>query len=54
MVSFPNLNLIASGGISSNGDIDALNDAGIPSAVFGKAFYEGLIDVNKLKINRHE
>jgi phosphoribosylformimino-5-aminoimidazole carboxamide ribotide isomerase len=54
MVSFPNLNLIASGGISSNGDIDALNEAGIPSAVFGKAFYEGLIDVNKLNINRHE
>ena len=44
----PTLNLIASGGVSSLDDIKRLNEAGIPSVVFGKAIYEGKIDMNEL------
>ena len=45
---FPELHLIASGGVSSNEDIYRLEEAGIPAVVFGKAMYEGKIDVEKL------
>ena len=48
MSSFPTLNLIASGGVSSVEDIYELNNAGIPSVVFGKAIYEGRITMNEL------
>lgn len=48
MAEFPQLHLIASGGVSSNADIDDLEKNGIPAVVFGKAFYEGKIDVKKL------
>lgn len=48
MTAYPDLHLIASGGVSCNEDIDALETAGIPAVVFGKAFYEGKIDIDKL------
>lgn len=48
MAEYPNLNLIASGGISCNEDIKELNRHGIPSVVFGKAIYEGKIDMKEL------
>lgn len=48
MATYPGLHLIASGGVSSNDDIRALEHAGIPAVVFGKAYYEGKINVNKL------
>ena len=48
VAEYPNLNLIASGGISSNEDIKELNRHGIPSVVFGKAIYEGKIDMKEL------
>ncbi|MBQ8736304.1 MAG: 1-(5-phosphoribosyl)-5-[Bacteroidaceae bacterium] len=48
MSSFPTLNLIASGGVSSVEDIYELNNAGIPSVVFGKAVYEGRITMKEL------
>lgn len=48
MQQFPECHLIASGGISCNEDIEALDKAGIPAAVFGKAFYEGKIDIEEL------
>ena len=41
MAEYPEIHLIASGGVSSNEDIEALEAAGIPAVVFGKAFYEG-------------
>ena len=51
--SFPELHLIASGGVSSINDIHALDAAGIPAVVFGKAIYEGHIDIKELiNINR--
>lgn len=48
MAAYPQLNLIASGGVSSIEDIKALQAAGIPSVVFGKAIYEGRINLNEL------
>ena len=48
MKAYPEIHLIASGGVSSNDDILALEKANIPAVVFGKAYYEGKIDVNKL------
>ncbi len=46
MDKYPQLHLIASGGVSCNQDIENLEAAGIPAVVFGKAFYEGKIDVS--------
>lgn len=48
MAAYPDLHLIASGGVSSTEDIFELERAGIPAVVFGKAFYEGKIDTGKL------
>ena len=48
MDTYPELHLIASGGVSSIADIEALDAAGIPAVVFGKAIYEGKIDLKKL------
>ena len=39
MQAYPDCHLIASGGVSSIEDIRALNAAGIPAVVFGKAIY---------------
>ncbi|WP_018464781.1 1-(5-phosphoribosyl)-5-[(5-phosphoribosylamino)methylideneamino]imidazole-4-carboxamide isomerase [Segatella paludivivens] len=50
MKAYPKLHLIASGGVSSNEDITDLDNAGIPAVVFGKAFYEGKIDIKSLTI----
>ena len=48
MNTYPELHLIASGGVSSLDDIKALDAAGIPAVVFGKAIYEGRIDLREL------
>ena len=48
MEAYPKLHLIASGGVSSIDDIKALDAAGIPAVVFGKAIYEGKINLNEL------
>ena len=48
MEAYPELHLIASGGVSSKEDIEALDAAGIPAVVFGKAIYEGRIDLKEL------
>ncbi len=48
MEAYPTLHLIASGGVSSQTDIEALEAAGIPSVVFGKAIYEGRINMKEL------
>ena len=46
MKAYPELHLIASGGVSSNQDLQDLEAAGIPAVVFGKAFYEGRLTFN--------
>lgn len=51
MKEYPHLHLIASGGVSCNEDIIELNNKGIPAVVFGKAYYEGKIDVDQLTVN---
>jgi phosphoribosylformimino-5-aminoimidazole carboxamide ribotide isomerase len=48
METYPALHLIASGGVSSKEDIIALDAAGIPAVVFGKAIYEGKINLKEL------
>lgn len=52
MDAYPQLHLIASGGVSSKEDIEALDAAGIPAVVFGKAIYEGQIDLRELIIEK--
>ena len=48
LAAYPDLYLIASGGVSSSQDILDLQAAGIPAVVFGKAFYEGRLNLNEL------
>ena len=40
---FPDVEVIASGGVGSMADIEALDAAGVPAVVVGKAIYEGKI-----------
>ena len=48
MANYPQLHLIASGGVSRQEDIEELEREGIPAVVFGKAIYEGRIDLKSL------
>ncbi len=45
---FPDIYLIASGGISSIEDIERLEENGVPAVIFGKAIYEGYISLKDL------
>ncbi len=45
---FPDLFLIASGGVSSIQDIKQLEEAGVPAVIFGKAIYEGKISMKDI------
>lgn len=45
---FPDLYLIASGGVSSMDDLYRLQEAGLPAVIFGKAIYEGRISLADL------
>lgn len=53
MAAYPGLHLIASGGVSSESDIRQLQEAGIPAVVFGKAIYEGRINLEQLLSLEH-
>src|ERR1051326_8535903 len=46
---FPQINLLASGGISSLKDIDECQIAGCKGVIIGKAIYEGSIQLKELK-----
>lgn len=48
MQAFPHCRLIASGGVSCIEDILQLEKAGVPAVVFGKAIYEGKINMKEL------
>ena len=50
MSVFPDCKLTASGGVKDINDIEALNDAGIDSVVFGRAIYEGTIDLKQVAV----
>lgn len=49
MAEYPQINLIASGGVSNVEDIVELDTKGIPAVVFGKAYYEARITAAALK-----
>ncbi|KAA3936259.1 1-(5-phosphoribosyl)-5-[(5-phosphoribosylamino)methylideneamino]imidazole-4-carboxamide isomerase, partial [Bacteroides ovatus] len=50
LAKFPDLYLMASGGVSKMDDIVALDEAGVPGVIFGKALYEGHITLQDLRI----
>ncbi|MBO4499082.1 MAG: 1-(5-phosphoribosyl)-5-[(5-phosphoribosylamino)methylideneamino]imidazole-4-carboxamide isomerase [Bacteroidaceae bacterium] len=49
LLRFPGLKLTASGGVSSIDDLKKLTEAGLDSAIVGKAYYEGRITIEELK-----
>lgn len=49
LTRFPDLHLIASGGVSCADDIRILEEAGVPGVIFGKALYEGRISFKELE-----
>jgi phosphoribosylformimino-5-aminoimidazole carboxamide ribotide isomerase len=49
LAQHPALWLIASGGVSNMRDIQALDAAGVPAVIFGKAIYEGNITLKELE-----
>lgn len=49
MAEHPEINLIASGGVSNINDVIALNEIGCSGAIIGKAIYEGTVPLNPLK-----
>jgi phosphoribosylformimino-5-aminoimidazole carboxamide ribotide isomerase len=50
MERFPDLELIASGGVSGIEDVKRLKELNIPAVVIGKAIYEGRIDLRELGV----
>ncbi len=46
---FPDLKLIASGGVTAIGEVEALREAGCYGAIIGKAIYEGKIRLEELE-----
>ena len=49
MVEHPEINLIASGGVSNMDDVKQLQEIGCAGAIIGKAIYEGKVPLNPLK-----
>ena len=47
--NFPKMEFTVSGGISCNGDIERVEELGLPRVIVGKAFYEGRISMEELK-----
>jgi phosphoribosylformimino-5-aminoimidazole carboxamide ribotide isomerase len=51
---FPEIKLIASGGVSSIDDLQVLADLGLDGAIIGKAIYEGKVELHDLvKLQNH-
>ncbi len=48
LIRYPEMELIASGGVSSIDELVRLRDAGVHGAIIGKALYEGLISLDEL------
>ncbi len=48
LTRFPDVYLIASGGVRSMEDIERLQEMGVHAVVFGRAFYEGKIKLEEL------
>ncbi|HEY9046871.1 MAG TPA: 1-(5-phosphoribosyl)-5-[(5-phosphoribosylamino)methylideneamino]imidazole-4-carboxamide isomerase [Ohtaekwangia sp.] len=48
LLSFPQLHLIASGGVSNLGDLQELKRIGVDGVIVGKAIYEGRVKLEEL------
>ncbi len=48
LTSFPDVRLIASGGVTTTEDLERLRDTGLAGAIIGKAFYEGKLSLQQL------
>ncbi len=46
---FPEISILASGGVRGVDDIQQLNDMGIFAVIFGKAYYEGILQLKDLE-----
>ena len=46
--AFPEIQFTVSGGISCNGDLVSVDEAGLPRVIVGKAYYEGKITLEEL------
>jgi phosphoribosylformimino-5-aminoimidazole carboxamide ribotide isomerase len=46
---FPDLKVLASGGVRGIDDIQRLNDIGVFAVIFGKAYYEGILKLKDLE-----
>lgn len=49
MTRFPDLKILASGGVRSADDIRRLDEMGIFAVIFGKSYYEGKMDLKDLE-----
>ena len=49
LAQFPDMHRIASGGVSSMPDVEALAEAKVPGVIFGKALYEGRITFKEIE-----
>jgi len=50
LAEFPDLKLVASGGVSNIADLEILHAAGCDGAIVGKAFYEGKIPLQYFRV----
>ena len=53
MAEFPDLYVIASGGVSCMMDVHQLDEAHVPAVIIGKAIYEGRITFHELEAYQH-
>lgn len=49
-IEFPELQFVASGGVSHISELNLLADLGMDGAIIGKALYEGAIDIKDLSV----
>lgn len=49
LLAFPEMYLVASGGVSNIRDLEILAEADLPAVIFGKAIYEGRIQLKDLE-----
>ncbi|MEJ1236752.1 1-(5-phosphoribosyl)-5-[(5-phosphoribosylamino)methylideneamino] imidazole-4-carboxamide isomerase [Chryseolinea sp. T2] len=47
--AFPEMCVLASGGVRGMDDIKRLNDMGVFAVIFGKAYYEGILDLKDVE-----
>ena len=49
MARYPNLQIVASGGVGSVSDVERLDRSGVPAVIVGKAIYEGRISLAEIR-----